>query len=650
MANTSITIIGAGPVGLFTALLLGQSGYEVAVFEKEEHVIDSPRACAYLPFTLQEFSRAGILKDVEDNSFKGTKGIAWRSTQESGGILGKLSPPITPEQPYFSLFMGQHELGAILLSHLAKMSNVTCFWNHDFTGLEQKNGEVTASFEVGQEKRALQHKSNFLIACDGGRSAVRQSLGIPLEGFSWTDTRFVATNIYYDLDKYDWPDVNFIVDPEHWAIVLRLSKAKNHWRVAFGAKAESGQILDSEKAMTLAREKYKILLPGNTDEIVLERANWYNTHQLCAAKFVEGNVILAGDAAHLNCPVGGLGLTTGLLDAATLGEIFKTIRVGGQSTIEMLKAYEDSRREAFLSYTNPISIQNFKRLFSLESADVMEREERFKMINEPNIPYILRMMHRESKMSTTAQYTAKYDTKDEIVWFISVTKIDDWEHDRFEHEYHGVHAQMTAGVAKFVPAFHQYYQNKNLEFWHREEDQPRWNCISCLTWESLQVVWDGFQLPQYRATAGSHIFCRLDQVGTLTRRFDGFETSGPRDREREMEARILVFHRRVSPSIRASRSWMEERVSNARTDFAESKSLTSYRLLEDVTPEDTDFFFKDTLFQPPGFWHRYQAVEELCFVDREEARKFVEDHAKFLEGTAAGSPPQVVLADALKVV
>lgn len=95
---------------------------------------------------------------------------------------------------------------------------------------------------------------------------------------------------------------------------------------------------------------------------------------------------------------------------------------------------------------------------------------------------------------------------------------------------------------------------------------------------------------------------------------------------------------------------MKERVDDARKGFAHSELLISYRLLEDVTPEDTDFFFKDRLFQPPSYWHRYKAVEELCFPNREKATQFVKDHAKFLEGSAPGSSPQLVVADAIKVV
>lgn len=189
--------------------------------------------------------------------------------------------------------------------------------------------------------------------------------------------------------------------------------------------------------------------------------------------------------------------------------------------------------------------------------------------------------------------TSQHQNASEVIWFISVTKEPDWDILRFEHEYHVVHAGMTAKMAKLNPTLHQYTQVARLDFKHPEEDQPLWNCITCLTWESLDVIWAGFQHPQYKATAGKHVFCRLDQVGTLTQIFDGFEANPPAGGE---EVRVLIFHRRLAPTDLASESWLEQRMSDARKEFSNDQLLTSYRLLVDVTPKDTDWFFKDTLF------------------------------------------------------
>ncbi|KAL3417191.1 CocE/NonD family Hydrolase [Phlyctema vagabunda] len=242
--------------------------------------------------------------------------------------------------------------------------------------------------------------------------------------------------------------------------------------------------------------------------------------------------------------------------------------------------------------------------------------------------------------------TSKYNSTEEVVWFISVTKEDDWDLARFQHEYHDVHGGMTAKMAESNPALRQYSQFTNLEFRNHEVDQPVWNCITRLTWQSLDVVWAGFQHPQYKATAGKHVFCRLDQVGALMRKVEEFQG---RASPGETQVNVLIFHRRNNPDIEVSGTWLKQRAHNAHQNFAHEESLLSYRLLTDVTPKDINSFFDGTQFAK-GSWARYLAVEEFVFPDRQKATSFLAAHEHFTETSIAVTSPQIVIGDEIKVV
>ena len=244
----------------------------------------------------------------------------------------------------------------------------------------------------------------------------------------------------------------------------------------------------------------------------------------------------------------------------------------------------------------------------------------------------------------------KYDDKDEVLWFISVTQLEDWTTEKFNHEYHVVHGGMTKKMAEFNPDLKRYTQVANLEFENREEDQPIWNCLTFLTWTSLQVVWDGMQTPAYKENAGKHVFARLDQVGSLVTVFDAFNGSADSGGAGQ---RIVVFHRKKSDGNKddthCSDQWLKERVTLAKTSLSDDPGLASYRLLRDVVPSDVEYFFHDTVFDV-GSWHRYMALEEIRVPDRKTAQEFVAQHKIFLEASFLASPAQIVIGDAIDVV
>lgn len=368
---------------------------------------------------MKEFKKAGIFDDVLKTGFKNSIGVSWRTAD--GETLAHLGGG-PPDQ--FSIHLGQPELAAIILEHLKKYNHAKVIFNTRVTHTEQNGGKVWSHLEQGPEKKLVRHESRYLVGADGGKSTVRRSAGIQWEGFTWDNFRFIAANIIYNLESLsNWPPANFVVDPENWAVIAKTGKG-DIWRVASGERMMKGvenDKWDKDAAVARLRERFKKILPGPTEEIEIVSVAPYVVHQRCATRFVDGNILLAGDAAHvgaslciahhfrdltdnifrqLNNPVGGLGLTTGLLDAAHVGRVLKQIIVDGASET-LLESYNEARRSAFLEYTNPISIANFERLKSIELDVVKKRGQFFEKIKKPDMSFLNDLMNDEMSISST---------------------------------------------------------------------------------------------------------------------------------------------------------------------------------------------------------------------------------------------------------
>ncbi|KAL4821926.1 hypothetical protein BDW67DRAFT_179748 [Aspergillus spinulosporus] len=394
---STVAIIGAEPVGLYTALYLAKAGIDVTVFEKLEEPLKSPRAMAYFPVVLEDFKKAGIFEDVLKAGYVNTTGVAWR--KPGGEILARI--PGHPDHP--AVQIGQDEVADIILSHLKRYPNATVRFQHCLKELHQDSNGVRLCLDVAGT--AVRHSALFLVGADGGKSMVRHLIDVQLEGFTWNDYDIVAANIDYDIEgKEGWLSANFVVDPRYW--VARVGQG-SVWRVASGEPVDPTQSdrdrqWDEEKGIRQLRERLRNILPGPIEEAPVLSISPYRTHQRCASTFLVGRVVLAGDAAHLTNPTGGLGLTTGFLDAAALGRVLIQI-INEQKPVSLLERYATERLDVFLWYTNRIATQNRKRLLSTEPVDVQERELFFERINSGDISFLMDRAKEELCISTTRE-------------------------------------------------------------------------------------------------------------------------------------------------------------------------------------------------------------------------------------------------------
>jgi 2-polyprenyl-6-methoxyphenol hydroxylase-like FAD-dependent oxidoreductase len=342
-----VVIIGGGPVGFITALGLAQAGVRVSVIEAEPQIINSPRAAVYFWSALDGLVRLGILDEAEAAGVrKQDYTYLVRRTGERIVYSMEILQGHTPH-PY-NLHLGQHRLADIAMRRLKTFSNATVRFGTRLENLHQDADGVTLSVATEREKEELRAK--WVIGADGAASTVRRLLGLSFDGMTWPE-RFVATNVYYDFERYGYARATFVIDGRFGAVIAVLNN-EGLWRCTYMEDAT----LPEETFLERLPHAYEAILPGRGSYEV-ERASPYRMHQRSAKRYRVGRVVLAGDAAHVTNPTGGLGLTSGLFDSYALYPALTAVVLEGADD-EVLDRYSAARRDAFVSRVSPQATAN----------------------------------------------------------------------------------------------------------------------------------------------------------------------------------------------------------------------------------------------------------------------------------------------------
>jgi 3-(3-hydroxy-phenyl)propionate hydroxylase len=222
-----------------------------------------------------------------------------------------------------------------------------------FTGMKQDADGVTASAETPGGVETL--RGAWLIGADGGRSSVRKAAGIAFEGFTWPE-RYLVVSTPRDLSQYGYASNTYIADPQEWLAIFHMPDTgpPGLWRMAAPVRPEQGEgeVLSDAYAQGLIRRFFPV-----KDDSPIPYKGIYSVHQRVAAQFRAGRVLLAGDAAHVNNPLGGFGLNSGIHDAVNLAEKLSQV-MRGAADESLMDLYVRQRRVTNLEYVQSISIKN----------------------------------------------------------------------------------------------------------------------------------------------------------------------------------------------------------------------------------------------------------------------------------------------------
>ena len=337
-----VIVSGAGPIGLVTALGLARRGVSVTVLERGPGVSRSPRAMVYHNGVLPGLADLGVLADVEAAGVRATDLAFWDyANQEAIRFdLGHFEG----HEPYaYNVHLGQDRLADIALEHLLRHDGAQVVFDALVTGFTQDDAGIDVQAFV--DGRLTTYRADYAIATEGASSPLRTAAGLGFEGMTWPE-RFVAVNVVYDFASLGYAASNMVVDPVMGGIIARIDDA-DLWRITY----HEDSALPAETVPARLAEFFAKLLPAGAD-YELRQYSPYTMHQRAARTFRQGRLLLAGDAAHITNPIGGLGLTSGLFDSYVLSEALAAV-LAGTAEDAVLDEYSAQRRQVFLDYASP---------------------------------------------------------------------------------------------------------------------------------------------------------------------------------------------------------------------------------------------------------------------------------------------------------
>lgn len=396
MKSAKVIIIGAGPVGTFAAYCLAEYGIETLVLESESTCETDMRASTFHPSTLKyldnlnladELIEKGLKAPIFQYRIRSTDEVLEFNLQELDDVL---------DFP-FRLQCEQYKFARMLAGKLDRHRHSSVLFNRKLINFSEGNNKVT--LDVDHHGTSEQYQCDYLIGADGANSIVRRNLGIEFSGFTYEE-KFFTLSTEKPLENYfsNLSYVNYVSDPEEWFVLL---KAPSAWRILVPVP----QTLDDKaiKSNDYVSDIFTRVL-NSCDPIETIHRTIYRVHQRVVNKMRYGRIMLAGDSAHLNNPLGGFGMNGGLHDAWNLAEKLDGI-INHKKDEDLLNLYDRQRRTVMNDFIQKQTIRNKKMIEETGDANYSSEWMRMRNLHEnenERRDYMLRQSMTQSLINEAA--------------------------------------------------------------------------------------------------------------------------------------------------------------------------------------------------------------------------------------------------------
>lgn len=360
--DTDVVVVGGGPAGIVAGVALAQRGIEALVLEATPELATDLRASTLHAPTLDYLAAIGLAQDLYP---LGLRSPEYRFFNRARGtsITFDMSELADISAHPYRLQCEQWKLtgtGARRLGPRLRLGRRVV--------AAQDNGSyvsVIAETDTGPET----YRGRYAIACDGASSVLRRVLGIGFDGFTYEEKFLCLSTTARIEDRLPGIcNVNYMADPAEWLVLLRAPTA---WRVLVPAASAADDVTllsDAKKDQVFGG-----LLRSN-ERIETQHRTIYRVHQRVARHYRVGRIILAGDAAHLNNPLGGFGMNAALHDIRNLIGKLADILLDGADPDARLDLYERQRRTVMQEFIQAQSIRN-KRAMEMSSEESLDSQE-----------------------------------------------------------------------------------------------------------------------------------------------------------------------------------------------------------------------------------------------------------------------------------
>lgn len=349
MLNDRVIIVGAGPVGLVAAAALAADSIPVILIEAERDLPDGMRASTFHPPTLDMLERFGV---VESLIADGLICPTWQFRDRAQGPVATFDHALIAQDtghPY-RLQCEQWRLTRLLRERLAGNPDVEFIYDARALDVAQDEAGVALTIERPDGHRETL-AGRYLIGADGARSAIRKSLGIGFDGQTIPEIYLtLSTPFAYHEAMEGLTNIAYISDPDEWFVLLR---NRYLWRLLLPTDPmEPEEIMLSDARI---EERMQQVLPQARRYEITHRTA-YRVHERVAERYVQGRVFLAGDAAHVNNPLGGMGMNGGIHDALNLAD--KLAKVWRGAPLVAMGRYERQRQRVARDVVQQQALRN----------------------------------------------------------------------------------------------------------------------------------------------------------------------------------------------------------------------------------------------------------------------------------------------------